>query len=150
MLRLALLLSLVAGQANALSCVTPDPFAAFDRAAAAEEAYIVAHGRFLFDEAVLPGMNGSDASVEVAFSGTGLTRDGFVAPIDGPVTLHITCAGAWCGGLTPGRETLVFLEQRDDGLHLAVTACPTAAFDLPDAATLDAIAGCLSHGSCRA
>jgi ABC-type amino acid transport substrate-binding protein len=138
----------LAGQAQALSCLRPDPFAAFDAAAAAEEAYIVVHGRFDFDESRLPGLNGAPMALRVGFEGLGLTRDGFSVPVAREVVLDISCAGAWCGSLTPGRPVLAFLERRADGLHLDLGACPTAVFDLPEPGTLRRLAACLDAPRC--
>lgn len=149
MIRLALLLSLgLTGQAQALSCLTPDPQTTFDRVAAAEEIYYVAYGRFGFDQSRMPGMNGTPTSVPATFEGTSLTRDGFTAPFTADVTLDIGCAGPWCGGISAGREMLVFLEKRDDGLHLSLPACADTAFDTPDPALLDRITTCFRQGFC--
>lgn len=149
MIRLALVLSLaLAGQARALSCVAPDPQTTFDRVAAAEETYYVAHGRFSFDETLVPGLNGKPAAVRARFEGQSLTRDGFTAPFQRAVTLDIGCAGPWCGGIVAGRDMLVFLERRDDGLHLSLPACADTVFDTPDPGLLDRIATCFRQGFC--
>ena len=150
MIRAAIVFALLvlADRAAALSCVPPDAEATFDRAAAAEETYYVALGRFAFDGDATPGPNGRPRSLAARFDGIGLTRDGFTAPFARTVTLDITCAGPWCGGLAAGREMLVFLEQRPDGLHLTLPPCGGTAFETPDKALLDRIATCFRQGVC--
>ncbi len=145
---LTLALALPATQALALSCLRPDPETTFDRAAEATETYYVAHGRFTFDAADLPGLNGRPTQLQAGFQGKGLTRDGFVAPLTWNVTLDIGCAGPWCGGITPDRDMLVFLERRGNGIYLSLQACTDTVFDTPSQDLLDRMTACFRQGVC--
>ena len=142
-----------AAPALALSCLAPDPVRSFRTAQASEAPYIVVHGVFEFDEGALPRSHGTAASPEGAaitaqFAGQGLTRDGFTTDLSIPVTLNVQCLGPWCGGISPEIPHLAFLERRDGGYHLSVSACPQDAFANPDPATLDAMTACLNGGEC--
>ena len=79
--------------------------------------------------------------------GLGLTREGFTAPISGPVTLRFHCAGPWCGGILPGKDVLMFLERGNDGDRLDIGLCRPMAFAEPSAAVLHAMQSCLA-GHC--
>lgn len=141
-----------AAPALALSCLAPDPERSFRNAQGAEASFIVVHGVFDFDPGQLPRADGPERPEGVAiaaqFAGKGLTRDGFTTALSIPVTLNVQCLGPWCGGIAQGIAHLAFLERRDDGYHLAVSACPQDAFANPDPATLDAMTACLNGGGC--
>jgi len=147
-LGLAVLLAVTAGQAAALSCRKPDARASYARAAAAEESYIVVHGVFSFDARHLPadGQARPPKPIAAQFAGKLLTRNGFTNPISVPVTLDVTCAGPWCGMITPQVQQLAFVERRADGYHLAVGPCPSTVFGNPDRATLHQMVACLKGG----
>ncbi len=154
-LALALTLIATAGPSFALSCVRPDPERSFARAFEAAEPYMVVHGSFAFDTTRMPmtasggdNPNASGASLPARFTGSGLTTDGFTTPLAIPVTLDVECLGPWCGSLSEKTDQLAFLERRDDGYHLSVTACPGMVFDTPDAELLTRMQSCLSDGGC--
>ena len=76
-LALAGLIAVIAGQASALSCMPPDPVAAFQRASDSTSTYYVLYGTLDFDARLLPKGNGTNAVAEPApipafFRGNGL------------------------------------------------------------------------------
>ncbi len=146
----ALILLLAAGPAHALSCAPPDPFAAFNRFAAAEETYVAVYGVFTFDPNAMPGRFARSTSVDATFDGEGLDRDGFTGPVARRVTLDVACALSWCGGLQTGTPVLAFLERQDDGLHLALSPCQVAHFIDITAPDLRRIEACFAAGRCPA
>ncbi|WP_226783148.1 hypothetical protein [Oceaniglobus trochenteri] len=146
---LAMALCAVGHQAAALSCQRIEPQDAFEKAAAAEESYIVVHGSFAFDAEALPKSHepgAGDVTIPATFTGLGLTGEGFSTPLEFRVALDARCLGPWCGTLQPDLLQLAFLERRTDGYHLEVSPCPGRAFSTPDEATLDQMTACLNGG----
>jgi len=151
---LALIIATSASPATALSCLRPDIASSFDRAAQAEESYVILHGQFDFDGGAMAGATMTDnnrtddpASLPAIFTGQMLTPDGFSDVPDQMVTLQSTCAGPWCGGMGPGVK-LAFVQQIGSDLILYLGACGGNAFDDPTPADLDLVTSCLRGVGC--
>ena len=117
-----------AGRAEALSCLRPTVEASVSAAQAAEERYRLVVGRIVPAEgASVPAPVGpnerEDMTLPARVEGRALVQGGFVAPVDLPVTVTLTCAGPWCGGLPEG-EALLFLVEGPEGLTLTEGPCP--------------------------
>lgn len=155
---LALLATLLAGPAVALTCAPPDPLQSFRMAHEAPESYVVLHGRLEVDasrfpdgvEAVRPGAAETLLDpVEGRFRGFALGLSGFTRPVDATVLLQPQCFGQFCGAIGPGDGWLLFARPSGSGLYtVTVDPCGQWAFqDLPDA-TLDTLAECLRGRAC--
>ncbi|MDB4111895.1 hypothetical protein N9571_05005, partial [Yoonia sp.] len=109
---LATMLAVICGQAQALSCMRPDPVTTFQQLAAKPESYFVLYGTLTFDENALP--QGSRSFEEIAppdpiparFVGKGLSKAGFATPYVSRAMLQVTCAGPWCGSARSGAEAI--------------------------------------------
>ncbi len=138
----------VAGQAQALSCIRPDPISSFATANASAAQYLVLTG-----ELTAPG-DGQTADAPVSalgqLTGFGLTPDGFTAPFDGDVVLQVTCAGPWCGAMPVSGPIVAFARVDGTTPVIEADACGAWLFSDPDAATLDRLTTCLVMGQCPA
>lgn len=152
-LTLAVMMSVLASQSSALSCLPPDVAASFTRASEAEELYVVLLGTFDFGD--VPSADTGDINapreveVESEFEGKYLSGDGFTdaPPLD--VTLRFACLGPWCGSLTSdGSEVLAFVEQREDGFLLTVEPCFGTAFVNPTQAQQAQAISCMKGRDC--
>ncbi|SMY08116.1 hypothetical protein [Flavimaricola marinus] len=144
---------LVAGQANALSCLRPDPAQTFQRASDASEIYVVLRGSFDFDEALMPEMGsgpetGDPAAVAARFSGTALGPDGFTIPYETELLLQPSCAGPWCGGLAPTDDAVAFARDGGEGAYVIdLGPCGGNVFDTTPA-VIETITQCMAGGAC--
>jgi len=129
-IRFAAILALLAGQAQALSCVPPDVRWSYMHAQESEELYFVLRGRFDFEDYTLPEytdfQEDRSVSVPARFDGNFLTKRGFIAPRREEVTLIINCVGPWCGGAQSGTEYVAFAKETPSGLEVEVNACSWA------------------------
>lgn len=147
------LIALMAGQASALSCLRPDPVAAFQRAADADATYYVLYGTLDFDTRLLPQSgDGMSAPIEPApisafFRGNGLSKTGFNLRFDQPVTLQPVCGGPWCGSASAHTPAIAFVRVVGDELLLEIGPCGGQFFEQPSQADLDAMVQCL-NGNC--
>lgn len=149
---LALCLVLIAGQAAALSCMRPDPVAAYQHALDAPDRFYVLHGQVAFDADLLPqGMVNvprDPAPIAGVFSGAGLTRDGFKPTTLRDVTIQSSCAGPWCGRMRADTPHLMFAKLTDDGIVIEVGPCGGAVFPAPTSDMLDQMVQCIRGGPC--
>ncbi len=150
---LAVALAMISGQAQALSCIRPDPIETFKRVAAAPESYFVLYGELTFDEDLLPPGT-RDISTPVPgpisanFAGTGLTKQGFTSSYVSPVTLDIQCVANWCGSARSGGDALYFVEATDPPVTMVAGACGGMIFPDPSQAVLDMLTSCMQGGAC--
>ena len=106
---------LAASQAQALSCIRPDPFTSFDHANTSVSPYMVMTGTLTAPPA--SGMTESKpVSLMAKLTGQGLAQDGFTAAFDGDVVLQVTCAGPWCGTLPASGPAPVLRDQAGEVL----------------------------------
>lgn len=146
-------LVVISGQAQALSCLRPDPIATFQQLAAAPESYFVLMGELTFDESLLPeavshNRISDPAPIPAYFAGKGLTQDGFVNDYYGNVTLQITCAGPWCGSASSGMEAVFFVPASDPPVTIEAGPCGGLVFQQITPATVDMLTSCMAGGTC--
>ena len=148
---LAAALSLVAGQAAALSCLPPDVAASFQRAEAIEEPVYILRGTLTFDRTLMPdgvvNEPRTPAPVPAYFKGRGLTLDGFTARFERPVTLQPVCFGPWCGNAVPGKEAIVFATVLGDDVVIEVDPCGGSVFYDPTEDMARTLQTCLQGGA---
>ena len=150
-LALAGLIAVIAGQASALSCMPPDPVAAFQRASDSTSTHYVLYGTLDFDARLLPKGNRmplpSPRRFLRFFRGNGLSPTGFNLRFDQPVTLQSVCAGSWCGGAPTHTPALAFVRVVGDELLLEVGPCGGQLFPEPSKAVLETMLQCI-NGNC--
>ncbi|WP_417603898.1 hypothetical protein [Primorskyibacter flagellatus] len=127
---IAALLMLVAGQANALSCMRPDVARDYAQAASADETYFVVTGMLSFDPSGLPVVDYDNQSatppetdIAAHLTGKTLTSGGFTAEFDRDVILRVHCFGPWCASPQPDTRYLSFVESTEQGLVMHVDPC---------------------------
>lgn len=154
---LALILSLsLASQAQALSCLAPDPIRDFKEAHASQERWSAVVGRLDFDESRLPvvpieeqGAPKPPTDLRGQLVGKFLGPNGFAEPFQGNVTVRVTCVMSWCGGARSGQRYLAFLKHEGSKRVVQVQPCGQWLYPAPSPALLDAIHACFSGGPCE-
>jgi hypothetical protein len=154
---LALIAALAAPQAQALSCMRPDPILTLQQVMADPEPWVVLSGSLTYADAdVPPPWDPANpeppafAPIPATFSGHSLTSGGFDRPFAADITLQIDCAGPWCGGPPGQAEFLLFARLLPDGrLSVPLGPCGMHVFAVPDAAMEQRIAICMGHGACE-
>ncbi|MEM1237210.1 MAG: hypothetical protein AAGI10_09590 [Pseudomonadota bacterium] len=151
-LAIAFLIAL-AGQAAALSCLPMDVAGSYKEAAETKETYVIALGRFDFDEAELPkrrvdNSNPPSTVVDAVFTGGLFTGEDFGFETVLEVTVEALCLGPWCGWIEPGQEVLAFIEDRNGGYHLTVSPCPGQVYTAPSAAQIEKVVACHQGKDC--
>ena len=145
----AVALIAMTGQAQALSCLRPDPERSFAAASESDLPYLVLTG-----DLTAPPATGTTeqrpVSTTARLSGYGLANDGFTVPFDGDVVLDVTCAGPWCGALPASGPVMAF--ARIDGAVpvIELSACGGWLFTDPDQAMLDRMTDCINGKACTA
>ena len=152
---LAAACAMIAGQAQALSCMRPDPISTFNQVAEAAESYYVLYGTLTFDEDALPptfiDRPGADpAPIPARFNGKGLTRDGFTSDYISPAFLQVDCVANYCGTAQSGVEALYFVRADNSPVVMTAGACGGMIFAEPSQAVLDQLTTCMQGGSCSA
>lgn len=152
----AVVLSLAAGPALSLSCLPVDVVTSFKDATTAEETYVVVHGTLEFDESDLPEVDldrqdqtPPQTDIAARLTGKSLSKAGFKADFDQPITLRVECLGPWCGQAVPGTDYLSFLQVTDEGYLLAVNPCGGFDFAEPTPAMLNTVTQCFQGKSCQ-
>ncbi|MFZ5964174.1 hypothetical protein ACOXXX_14605 [Thalassococcus sp. BH17M4-6] len=153
MIRLAAVLSLLAGGAQALSCMAPDVARDYLTADAAPEPYFVMLGTLQFDPALLPVRDGQGrgaanaTDIPARLTGRSLTTDGFTRDVSRDVTLRVLCLGPWCAGAESGTRYLAFLRQDGDRLIAEANPCGGMLYVKPTVQQLKAVRAC-AKGDC--
>ncbi|RFP88544.1 hypothetical protein DZK27_08685 [Rhodobacteraceae bacterium 63075] len=149
-------LSLLAGGAQALSCIPASVETSYARAAASEEDYIVVQGVIRFDEGKLPkaehgkpNVTPKETRIEARLNGMAMSRSGFNHPFDREITISVPCLGPWCGGLTSGARYLAFLRLHEAGYELEAGPCGGWAFSGDVAAHAETGFACFKSGRCN-
>jgi len=151
---LAAMFAVICGQAQALSCMRPDPVTTFQQLAAKPESYFVLYGTLTFDESALP--QGTNSFEEIAppdpiparFVGKGLSKAGFATPYVSRVMLQVTCAGPWCGSARSGAEAIYFVPASDPPVTMQAGACGGMIFEDPTPDVLNMLTSCMQGGTC--
>ena len=137
----------LAGPAQALSCLRPDPATSFATASASDLPYLVMTG-----ELTAPPASGTTeqqpVSILARLTGHGLTNAGFTVPYDGDVVLDVTCAGPWCGALPASGPVVAFARIDGPTPVIEMSACGGWLFPDPDRATLDLLTDCINGKAC--
>lgn len=145
---------LIAGQANALSCLRPDPARTFQAAADSTDTYVVLRGSLSFDEKLMPEFDGMSwpgelPTVPALFQGMALGPDGFTIRYQTELLLQPSCAGPWCGGMYPSDDAIAFARDNGAGVYVIdLGPCPMWVYDTPDAVVVGTITQCMSGGLC--
>lgn len=154
---IAFVLALVAPvPALALSCLAPSVERSYASFAAAEETYIVVHGRLTLDVSKLPkGMSATNrpprmTKIKAKLRGTSLGRSGFGLPFDQGVTLEVTCLSHWCGAVQNGEDLLAFVRKDADGYAMRISPCGGSVFATPKPAMLTQVERCMANKNCSA
>ncbi len=152
-LLLASALAMICGQAQALSCMRPDPISTFQRVAAAPEGYYVLYGALSFDEDDLPrGSNTMQDQVidpiPAQFRGKSLSQDGFVRDYVSPVLLQVNCLSIWCGSAQSGVDAVYFVEATEAPVTMQADPCGDMIFYEPTEAVLDMLTSCMKGDTC--
>lgn len=156
MIRLWLLIAVFLAPlpAMALSCLAPSVERSFQQFNAAEETYVVVHGRLTLDKAQLPRNDFETqrpppmTRVPARLIGRSLGLEGFKTPFEREVTLEVACFGPWCGSAQNGGDVLAFLRKDTDGYALGITPCGGGAFWAPSSKMLRTVKQCLRGGDC--
>ncbi len=149
----AAMLATISAQAQALSCLRPDPITTFQALAAAPESYFVLFGQLTFDEADLPEGVSTDqtrapAPIQARFVGKGLTRNGFTNTYQSDVLLQVGCAGPWCGSARSGVDAVYFVQASDPPVTMQAEPCGGMIFENPAQVTLDMLTSCMRGDAC--
>ena len=121
---------LIASQADALSCLPPNPIRATEAAVESTDRFVMAYGQ-------LQAVNGrpdrpnidpnnqnpSAISYEARFVGMSASRRAFDTPIDARITVTETCLAVWCGRATLNTQMLVFLKQQAGRYSIETGPC---------------------------
>jgi hypothetical protein len=106
--------------AQALSCLPHDVARTYEQAARSEETFIVVHGTLTFDESRIPETDWQlqhktppNTLIPARLKGKALTRQGFEAPFNRPITFNLQCLGPWCASADSGTSYLAFLRKTD-------------------------------------
>lgn len=155
-LLLAVVSFVLAGQANALSCRQASLGDAMNGFAQSEKTYLPVLGTYKAVEPVKNpnegrsrSRNGIPYTVEAELTGRALQRFGKGKTEVLPVTVEIQCIASWCGSFPPvDKPILTFLEKRETGYVLEVSACPGGYFPDISEAKERILRGCLRAGKC--
>jgi hypothetical protein len=144
-------LVVIAGQAQALSCMGSDVSRTFKWASDADESYVVLLGAFAFsppEENLVDTDLPQSERLPATFSGDYLGGDGFVTapPLD--VTLNFECLAHWCGSINNDEAILAIVEQTSDGYVLNVDPCFTTVF-APDDENVQTAVSCMRGTGCE-
>lgn len=148
------MIAAAAQPAAALSCLVPDPIRSFAEIHAAPESYRAYVGRFFFDPGRLPysdapaDVSATPPAIPAQFTGRQLGPTGFDTAVETAMVLQPSCAGPWCGSLTPGDEVLVFAREEDGRLIVDLEPCPGKVQGAPDAETRERLAACMRGEDC--
>ncbi|MGC0223296.1 hypothetical protein [Pseudooceanicola nitratireducens] len=146
---LALMASLSAGTAQALSCLQPDPALSYAEAAASDDAYLVVTGELTHDAG--SGTIQEATQMPARIAGHFLKGSGFSEPMDIPVTLALSCVSVWCSSAPEsGSQVLAFLKETPTGYVLDLPPCGGWMFQDARDDQIKAVTICHTGGSCEA
>jgi hypothetical protein len=147
----AIALTVIAGQATALSCMRPDAVHTFERVSEDTATYYLLYGTLDFDATKQPsGVVNEERNpdpIAAQFVGFALNSDGFTTPYSRTVTLQPVCYGPWCGNTTPGVQSLLFVQVDGDAITIETTPCGGYIFPDPSRTLLDTMTSCM-NGNC--
>ncbi len=138
--------------AQALDCAAPQPARNFMTAEARAQDIVIVMGRFVFDASLMPGDDAPEGVVYPAipgqFTGHGLTRDGFTAPMAISVAIQPECLNPWCGHFAPTTAPVIaFLQVTGSAYLLPVEPCGSGIYPADDA-TIALFTACMRGETC--
>ncbi|MEM6478234.1 MAG: hypothetical protein AAF647_04200 [Pseudomonadota bacterium] len=140
---------------EALSCRPVSVAQSYGEVAAASAPYVIALGRFSFDEKAfrqVPPHNDTPPGqvITARFSGGLFTGKDFSFETELDVEIDARCFGPWCSWLAPELETLAFLEDLGEGgFRLSLSPCGGRAFAEPGPADIEQVLACFNGADCR-
>ena len=169
-LALLSLCTLPVAPAHALSCLPHDVARTYEQAAKSDKTYIVVHGTLTFDESRLPKTDWQNQQktppntlIPAQLKGKALTRNGFVARFNRPITFNVQCLGPWCASAESGTAYLAFLRRTGTpsgsgetgqsasggSYQLDINACGGMGFAAPSGQALETVVECFRGGPCK-
>ncbi|MBM7067080.1 hypothetical protein [Actibacterium sp. 188UL27-1] len=146
---------LICGQAQALSCMRPDPVASYINASEASDVYYVILGQVTLDgpAPVRPDTGtfheAPDLTASGRVTGKALGPQGFQKSVNLRVDVTSMCAGPWCGDF-PGQErALIFVKQSQPRAVIQMDPCGTQYFSKPAPEMLADVEMCHRGGACE-
>ena len=143
--------------AMALSCIAPDPAFTFNELNKRAERYTIVVGTLTYDRPAAseatptPSLalpKPQERRIAARLKGHVVSKSGFTTPYDKQVSLHISCAGDWCGGAKSGTTYLAFVNIDKNPPEVTANACGTMMFADPTAATKRQMVDCVNGRSC--
>ncbi|MBS0125860.1 hypothetical protein [Thetidibacter halocola] len=155
MIRLALVLSLAAGQAAALSCLPADVVRTYKQVDADDAPWGAAVGRLDFDESRLPvvdwdrqGEVPPETEIRGQMVGHSLTPEGWNRPFQHAVTVRVLCFGPWCPSPRSGATYLAFVKRENGRSIIIADPCGSMLFPNPTQQDMDRLQSCFAGGPC--
>ncbi|MEQ9036915.1 MAG: hypothetical protein RIE24_00990 [Silicimonas sp.] len=155
MTRLLAFLLLLAGPAQALSCLPPDAVRLYTQAAESEDLFAIFIGRLdpeiPIEVPEIPNdgtlHEDQEATTRTRLTGHLLGPDDFTRPVDQEIDVRVTCLSIWCGSPITDRDILGALRLTGDVPELEIGPCGSNAMVL-EQADLDALLRCHRSGDC--
>lgn len=142
--------------AHALSCLPHDVARIYAQAAQSDDTYIIVHGTLTFDESHLPQTDWQnqqktppDTLIPARIKGKALTRQGFKAHFNHPITFNVQCLGSWCARAKSGTPYLAVLRKTDGNDQLDINACGGMGFAHPSKQVLGTVERFFQGGPCK-
>lgn len=145
---------LVPAQAFALSCLEPTVEFSYASAAESSQSYVLGVGTLVFDQSLMPkstvGVLRPElvTRVPATIKGKVFTGKGFDQEFETDIEMVVQCIQSWCPVVQSETEQLVFLQDTETALELAVDPCGGAAFADPTQEMLDQVLTCFTEGNC--
>jgi len=127
----AIIATLSANPAASLSCAKPNVARTFNWAAESKDVYMVGYGALraigdVKDPNTYPEnqLKRKSYSIDANFTGTFLSKRGFVNEQTIPVTVTVQCLSVWCGQFPVTKENvLVFIQKTKTGFEVTADPC---------------------------
>lgn len=146
----ALLVGMIATQAQALSCLRPNLATAFNQFQKSDETYRIAVGTIRITGKPAKYIDGKPRRMKATFQGQFMGLSGLGAMQKESVTLQTHCLAHWCGGFPNNTDTkyVMFLRKSTAGNVLDLTACPDGNMSTVTDKRLKMLQKCLKRGLC--
>lgn len=131
------------------SCGRTDPVELYREAHASADRFVILLGQLQTEEDLAELDNQHEPFV-APFTGHQLTSQGFTEPLEAPVEVTHFCDASFlglCGSIMPGRETLLFARQAEDGsLHVTAGPCGQWAQQFVTPEEIEELTACAAGG----
>ncbi len=146
---MCVLLSALATQAVALSCVPPDIKNTFNYLHAAPKTDVMGLGKVTAMEPVPEYIRGEDRHISAQFEGAFLRKSGQTKQQTVLLTVDITCVSVWCGNFPKtDKQMLVFLQKTDIGYQMESGPCGRHFKISPTSKDIRGLKQCLKNNGC--